>query len=273
MILKESDHPGQLLTDCMECGAIFHIHDFRHEIFADTVKKCLEKVRLCPHCEALQLLKEKEAAKLEKEKYRLLELRNNLPQILEKAGIPRNYIFDRQTGKPFTSPPARWAAEYLWLHRDQNILLSGVTGSGKSTAACFVAWKMMEEKETRIRYYGMSQLLSLWRAARRSDDPDADIKFLFRLFRDQEVTIIDEVVGKAKVSDSGQELLFDILEAVNNGECRSKIWLLGNFYTGSIEAIFADPDPVRRRLAENFDCVRLVPEEQKVVKIPVWRQK
>ena len=271
MILKESNQAGQLLTDCMECGTIFRIPDFRHEIFADTVKKCLEKVRLCPHCEALQLLKEKEAAKLEKEKYRLLELRNNLPLILQKAGIPRNYIYDRQTGKPFTSPPARWAAEYLWLHRDQNILLSGVTGSGKSTAACFVAWKMMEEKEIRIRYYSMSHLLSLWRSARRSDDPDADIHFLRRICKDYTVVIIDEVVGKAKVSDSGQELLFDLLEAVNNGECRSRIWLLGNFYTGSIEEIFSDPEPVRRRLAENFECIRLDPENQRCVSIQVWR--
>ena len=87
------------------------------------------------------------------------------------------------------------------------------------------------------------------------------------------MVIIDEVVGKAKVSDSGQELLFDLLEAVNNGECRSRIWLLGNFYTGSIEEIFSDPEPIRRRLAENFECIRLVPEEQKVVKIPVWQTK
>ena len=151
MILKKSNQPGQLLTDCMECGVLFSIPDFRHEIFAETVENCLKKVRLCQHCEALQLLRKKESAKAEKEKYRLLDLRNNLPLFLEKAGIPRNYIFDRKTGKPFTSPPARWAAEYLWLHRSQNILLSGITGSGKSTAACFVAWKMLEEKDVKIR--------------------------------------------------------------------------------------------------------------------------
>jgi hypothetical protein len=32
--------------------------------------------------------------------------------------------------------------------------------------------------------------------------------------------------------------------------------MLGNFYTGSIEEIFPDGEPIRRRLSENFKCVR-----------------
>ena len=79
--------------------------------------------------------------------------------------------------------------------------------------------------------------------------------------------IVDEVVGKAHVTDSGQELLFELLESVNSGTCRAKIWLLGNFYAGSIEEIFSDPDPVRRRLAENFHCALLLRGEARPLEV------
>ena len=89
----------------------------------------------------------------------------------------------------------------------------------------------------------------------------------------RDLFIIDEVVGKARISESGQELLFEILESVNSGACRSKIWLLGNFYEGSIEDIFSDPEPVRRRLQENFSCAFIDRKKQTITPLTVWKEK
>ena len=70
-----------------------------------------------------------------------------------------------------------------------------------------------------------------------------------------------------------REIVGEILEGVNSGECRSRIWILGNFYAGSIEETFSDPDPVRRRLQENFSCVLLDKANQNVKPLTVWGKK
>lgn len=242
---------GRVAVDCLSCGAMYEVPDWRHDEFAEYTAKCLEQYRKCPACEAAELAAEQAQAELAAEAKRQREL----PDLVRQAGIPDAYMFDRATGKMFAEPPARYAAEWIWRHRRENLLISGETGTGKSTSACFVAAKMIAGK-SKVRYTSLRKLLSSWRAARMGDC-GADETLLNRIFRAQEVLIIDEVVGKAKVSDSGQELLFDLLEAVYNGECRSRIWLLGNFYAGSIDEIFADPAPARRRLSEKFSCVRL----------------
>jgi DNA replication protein DnaC len=232
----------------------------------------LEKCRWCPDCrEAIIKREEAETAK-KMEAQRRRDFYCNLQSNLAAAGIPPNYIYDRQTHEIFISPPVRFVAEWLWHQRQGNVLLSGITGTGKSTSACYVALKLAEELMLQVRYYSLGNLLSLWRSARKSDDPEADLKFLRKLTSKSDLIIIDEVVGKARISESGQELLFDILESVNNGECRSRIWLLGNFYAGSIEAIFADAEPVRRRLHENFHCVRIDGENKKIVKLEVYKK-
>ena len=144
------------------------------------------------------------------------------------------------------------------------------TGSGKSTSACFIAAELIRN-EYKVCYTTLRKLLSDWRAAKTSDRDYAVENMLRNIFR-KDYFIIDEVVGKARVSESGQELLFEILESVNSGACRAKIWLLGNFYTGSIEELFSDPEPVRRRIQENFSCAVLDRARQTVTPITVWKK-
>lgn len=268
MKIENSENPGMIRIDCMECSRMFEIPDYRNEIFFETAEKCLKKFRLCPQCDEANRKKSEEVARAQAEQQRITDFRLNLRSHLAEAGIPPGYVFDRQSGKPFAEPPMRFVAEWVWRHRKSNFLLSGATGSGKSTGVCFVAAKLLESG-TKINYCQLGQLLSLWRAARRSEEAEADLKFLQRLLNRHEVVIIDEVIGKARMSESGRELLFDILEAVNNGECRSRIWLLGNFYSGSIEEIFDEPEPVLRRIKENFVCVRIDPAERKCLKIEI----
>ena len=266
MIIQESTTPGKILIDCPVCQKFYEEKDFRSDQFADVVQICLETTRICPECQVAQEKSREDLAAAAVAK----QMKEQLPKLCEASGLPRNYIHNKVTGELFTAPIVREVAEFLWRNRSFNLLLSGVTGSGKSTSAAFVAMQLIAQGKA-VTYTTLGNLLAKWRDARKNDRRSTDTQLLHEIFFDQQIFIIDEVVGKAKVSESGQELLFDILEAVNSGECRSKIWLLGNFYQGSIEAIFADPEPVRRRLQENFLCSRIT-EKRTIERLTVWQE-
>lgn len=265
MKILETDTPGNILIDCMNCGTMFPVPDFRDGDLADIMQKCYQSWRLCEKCTKAA---EQQRHHQEQEAHKA-EIIAKLPQLLKDAGIEYLYSHDRSSGKLFSEPPCRYAAEWIYRHRQENLLISGITGSGKSTSACFIATGLIRE-EYKVCYTTLRKLLSDWRAAKTSDRDYAVEKMLHNIFH-KDYFIIDEVVGKARVSESGQELLFEILESVNSGACRAKIWLLGNFYSGSIEEIFSDPDPVRRRLQENFSCVVLDRTGQTVTPITVWK--
>lgn len=267
MKIEECASAGKILIDCLRCGEMFEVDDFRDQDFAETIECFYETHRLCEKCtrtEEAELAAEAAAR-------RRNDLILRMPKILESAGIEPLYCRDRATGEYFKEPPCRYIAEWIYRHRRENLLISGITGSGKSTSACFIAMQMILA-EKRVSYTSLRKLLSRWKAAKTSDRDYAVEKMLHNIFS-QDLFIIDEVVGKARISESGQELLFEILESVNSGACRSKIWLLGNFYEGSIEDIFSDPEPVRRRLQENFNCVVIDRAKKSVTPITVWKEK
>lgn len=251
MKIEETNTPGKIRIDCLRCSKMFEIDDFRQaEYCAKALEVYYERNRHCEWC--IDALQEEAEAKARQAK--IAELQATFPDRLQKSGLPELYTHDRTTGELFTVPPKREMAEFIYRNRQSNLLISGETGTGKSTSACFIAARLLMPGG-RIKYYRLSQLLSEWREARRSDAPYAAENLTSRLLS-YDVLLLDEVAGKAKISESGQELMFELVERICNGESKTRLWMLGNFYTGSIEEIFPDGEPIRRRLSENFKCMR-----------------
>ena len=79
--------------------------------------------------------------------------------------------------------------------------------------------------------------------------------------------IIDEGADKNVNTESSREFMYRLLEDVQNGVCHAKLWMLGNFYRGSVADIFGDADPAYRRLKEKFLCGRIDCVKKQVIPI------
>ena len=73
------------------------------------------------------------------------------------------------------------------------------------------------------------------------------------------MTFIDEY-DKPINTESTQECMFRLIEDVSNGTASARLWLLGNFYRGSIEDIFGNGEAARRRFNEKFACAQILPD-------------
>lgn len=197
------------------------------------------------------------------------EFQEFLPRLIDTAGIPAGYLADRNTGKKMQSAPVPYVFDWVWEHRERNILLTGNTGTGKSTSACFAAVKLIEDRK-KVRYVKLRALLSEWREAKTADSRFADEAF-FRTISELDLLILDEVIDKAKTTESGQEMMFELLDRIADGELKTKLWMLGNFRPGSVIELFGDDAPVRRRIEENFVCAGI--GKNKVEVFHVWNGK
>lgn len=241
---------GKLQVECKECGKTFIIDDFRNADTMEMADAILESGLTCSGCENARI----EAERKE-------EFYNSFSMHIEDACIPRSLVCKREDS-PYDAnfigkPIVRGGAEFFWKFRKNHILLSGNTGVGKSTSACFVAIKAYLEKAYRVTYTTFAELSAEWRTAKKSDRPNADRAMLHQYLRTNDLVIIDEVIGNNRITEAGSELLFEIIDSCYNGRSKARVWLLGNFYVGSLKEVFAEPDAVIRRLDEAFVCATL----------------
>ncbi len=233
----EDRNDGKTWIDCQSCGQMYPVDPFDGN---DSMRRVHECYRRCAVCaEAEKLADEAEKKRQKREKYVA-----SMPKWIVKAGIPPQYRVE--------TPPVKHVADWVWSNRNSNLLLSGATGTGKSTSVCYNAIQLILA-EKKIRYCSLRKLLEEWRAAKMSDQTFAVENFLERI-GSLNILIIDEVVNKAHVSASGQEMLFELLDGVYSGDRSNRLWLVGNFYKGSLAAIFDDVTPVLRRIKECFIC-------------------
>ena len=197
---------------------------------------------ICPKCLDIRKAKREAEEDAQFKREREQRIRDNMAA----AGVPDEYNV--------MTPPVPFVSEWLSARFNANILLHGYVGAGKSTSAGYNARQALF-RGFKVKWYMLSALLDEWRVARCSENP-LDVPYLFRRLESFDLIILDEC-DKSKDTASVQEFMFRLLEDVANGTSHAKLWMLGNFYKGSLGNIFGNEDAARRRFNESFQCAMI----------------
>lgn len=243
MPVKEVLNETRAVFTCPECKKEFTAEYRKPEgAFAEYRRQNYERLT-CPECQAKHEA-EKAAAAEESRKQALLA---TLDERMAKAGFPEKF---RKMEKPFVRPVAEW----LWRNRHASLLASGATGTGKTSGAAFVIRTIMKSSRVRVLYRTWQMLQAEFVKAKTTDG-DNEFYFFERLDT-LDYLIIDELIGKrgeaTRLSPSGQDLLFNIIDGAYSEARKTRVWILGNFYDGAIDRLIDDPLPTKRRLQESF---------------------
>ena len=239
MEIRAGRTPGKVFVNCSKCGAWFEMSDYRDdpdigrfwEFFIDIS-------RVCEDCQPPP------------------PKADDIEERLTMSGFPSLYTHHKDTGRLFSEAPVPCAAEWFWEHRMENLLVTGVSGSGKTTTACFTALRLMRQaRGFTVRYMTLGRLASKWRDARTGTNPGGDAALLAQTL-DHSVCILDEC-AMSPMSEATKQLVKEILEAVNSGQAKARVWMMGNFTRETFEEMLADPVAERRRFRENFTSVLL----------------
>ena len=241
---------------CRDCGKHFQDHqpEFLLKYWQDRGQPFPSQ---CPAC--WQAWKKEQEEKDMQAIYEAELSEYELDAAVEKAGVEEAYRLK--------TAPVDFVRKWLWENRDANLLLSGTTGTGKSTSAGVVVRELIRQEHATVNMCYMYSLLDHWRALRCDNNDPTAIKEMFRRLENADYLIIDEVAGKVVNTDSSREFMFRLLEDITNGACRARVFLLGNFYRGSIADIFGDEGPAFRRLKERFRCGRIDVVKKQIVPI------
>lgn len=227
---------------CPECNSEFEAeYNLPENDFADAIR-CFYDRLTCQACSDAREARTKEEFSANRKQY-LIE---TLEDRLAKTGLPEKF-------RSLITPPCRPGAEWIYRNRRNSLLISGETGTGKTSSAGFVMKILLQEQPYRILYRNFQNICAEFIQSKVSS-LDSEIEF-FRRIDSLDYLVIDEIIGKrgdGKMTPSQQDLFFSIIDGVYSQSRKTRVWLLGNFYDGSIEDALNDPDPVRRRLQESF---------------------
>ena len=230
---------------CDGCGTVFSFHSendiSKPNPFTALIVQAWQDVK----CNACAEKMKKELAEKRHQEF-LEELADSLLEREEEAGFPQKF---RGLEKPFL----RQAAVFFWENRDNSVIVSGKTGTGKTSSALYVLGLLMARDYVRVKYYTRHTLFAAYNKAKTSNE-DSEEAFLERLGW-YDYIVIDELVGKkgdSALSDSAQELFFTLIDGVYAGDRRARVWILGNFFKGALNRLVSDPDPYKRRINASF---------------------
>ena len=241
-----------ITTSCLRCGDMVTVEvlKFIAEKFAEMGQ---QYPILCPACEKIREREreQEETAAIQNERAQ------NIDAELDEAGVPESYRV--------ATPPCPDVASFLKRHIGQNVLFSSPSGTGKSTSAGYLTRLMLHDGK-RVRYTTLADLLDQWREARCGDSP-MSVKTFLSYIEWNDMLIIDEAADKTVSTDSAKECMFRLLEDVSNGNCRARLWMLGNYYRGAIEDVFGNGEAARRRLNEKFYCAMMKENQIKQIRL------
>ena len=229
-----------------QCGERFVFTNPIHEgeLFAEAMRRNAE-IAICKKCKKIKQDAEEALRKSAAER-KAQELRESAEERCRTAGFRFAEL---------NEPPVRTTATWLWANRGGHILLAGETGTGKTTSVAVVVKSMLMTGEIKCRYVTRRELTAEY-VKSKTDDADSEEHFWRRIGR-LDLLVVDELVGKRgkeRMSDTAQELLFELLDGAYSGHRKTRIWLMGNFYAGAMENMVSDAEPFKRRLRECFEC-------------------
>ena len=182
-----------------------------------------------------------EARRRQEEKERLDELKT----VAVANGIPSHMLIEE--------PPKKAIANWLYMNRGRNILLSGDTGTGKSTSLCAVLYLLCRKGMVDFRYYPTMSDLAMEYAEAKTGTSGDTRRFLSHL-KGLDVLAIDEVVDKGRITESTEELVFKLVDLAYSGGMRGRLWMAGNLARGFLDTLVKDSVPFRRKIRESFIC-------------------
>lgn len=156
-------------------------------------------------------------------------------------------------------PPNRVACATLfdWLRRGAtHLILTGETGSGKTTSLCWLMRAYGNYMQlTYMRYCQFSELCAEYQIAKRNDWQMSEASF-WRNISALDVLAVDEIANRRQ-SGIALELLYSLLDRAYSRRIR-RLWLAGNIGSNALDEMSDEPELMRRRLNEAFMGGRLV---------------
>lgn len=194
----------------------------------------------CDDCAERMRADERAREREERRRERLARI----DELMEAAGIqPRFRRLSAEDAAPEVGE---------WILQGGNVMLSGESGSGKTTTVCRCLRRLIADGAS-VRYYPrFSVLAAEFAAMKKSDADDAPLRFVRKL-NEYDVVAIDEMFDKAAITPMSRELVFVLLDGAYSEELSCRLWLVGNIVKGAID-LFGDGVVLRRRLRESFRC-------------------
>lgn len=171
-------------------------------------------------------------------------IKKEVSQIAENCNLQANLIMP--------NPPNRELASLIYKNWDNNLVITGPTGSGKSTAITAAVRYLNEKISIPIWYYpSMVHILNVfWKNKKTEID---SVKF-YSHHKRFKILIIDEAICDTQPYLC-KEMLFELVDSIYRGENKTRLWLVGNFKSGCFEKIFDDPKPFYRRMETCFKSI------------------
>ncbi len=172
--------------------------------------------------------------------------------LFDNANIPRKM---QNISAAFNSNIANW----IQKNKHEHLLLTGITGTGKTTSVCINATRLLKQG-VKIKFYSAREFFAEYS---RSKSFDYDPNGFFRKVFKNNILILDEF-DKVKVSETIEEAIFEIFnKCYEDGRC--KVWIAGNISNKRFAEMISTPmtlSTIQRRIKETF---KTLPAEFKTV--------
>jgi DNA replication protein DnaC len=242
-IKKVLPFENRAILICPDCGSEFSLEYNPKSADNDLVIFAYQHT-ICDKCAKARADKAEAERKAEE-----AERKNRwIDEAMEDAGFKGMF-------QKLEKPVIRSSAEWIYRNRNSSLLISGETGTGKTSGVAFVIRYMLKDDIDLNVMYRTWQMLMVEFLNAKTSGGDNEIRFWARI-DSVDYLIIDELVGRrgdnVKLTPSGHELLFNLVDGVYAGFRKTKVWILGNFYDGAIDKMMDDPLPTKRRIQEAF---------------------